>query len=299
MTTTTTKTIVPPIKCQGIKTKLVPWIRASMPDMESGRWIEPFAGSGVVAFNVRPHQALLADSNPHIINFYKAIASEEITPSITREFLESEGSKLFLTQGEYYYTVRDRFNQNGAPLDFLFLNRSCFNGLIRFNKRGDFNVPFCRKPNRFSKSYITKIVNQVRVVSDICRKGDYDFLHQDYSETIYSATEKDFIYCDPPYIARHTEFYNGWNTYDEESLANLLFETKSKFILSTWHSNSFRTNPFIESLWKDFHIFTREHFYHVGAKETNRNPMLEALVMNFVDNDLCLEPELSGQSKSF
>ena len=100
--------------------------------------------------------------------------------------------------------------------------------------------------------------------------------------------KKTLLYCDPPYIARHTDYYNGWNTYDEKSLANLLFETKAKFILSTWHSNSFRANPFIESLWNDFHIFTHEHFYHVGAKEINRNPMLEALVMNFSDNNLCL-----------
>ncbi|ATS18606.1 hypothetical protein BRW62_07385 [Parathermosynechococcus lividus PCC 6715] len=73
------RVLVPPIKCQGIKTKLVPWIKAIIPADFDGRWIEPFMGSGVVVFNVRPRKALLADSNPHLINFYQAVAKGEIT----------------------------------------------------------------------------------------------------------------------------------------------------------------------------------------------------------------------------
>ncbi|MCP4702347.1 MAG: DNA adenine methylase, partial [Gammaproteobacteria bacterium] len=57
--------------------------------------------------------------------------------------------------------------------------------------------------------------------------------------------------------------------------------TKSKFILSTWHHNDYRKNEYIESLWSDFNILTREHFYHVGGSEKNRNPMIEAIVTNY------------------
>ncbi len=57
--------------------------------------------------------------------------------------------------------------------------------------------------------------------------------------------------------------------------------TPARFILSTWHSNDFRANEFIDRLWADYNILTREHFYHVGAKEENRNRMLEALITNF------------------
>ncbi len=106
------RTVVPPIKCQGIKTRLVPWIKAIVPSDFHGRWLEPFMGSGVVAFNVRPRKAILADSNPHLINFYQAIASGNITAANTRRFLEEEGTKLLHSEGEYYYTVRDRFNQS-------------------------------------------------------------------------------------------------------------------------------------------------------------------------------------------
>lgn len=129
------KVFVPPIKSQGIKTKLVEWISSNVNEVSYDRWVEPFMGTGVVAFNVRPKRALLCDSNPHLINFYKAVQNKEITNGIVKDFLNEEGQKLLGTEGEHYYTVRNRFNEKGNPLDFLFLSRSCFNGMMRFNKK--------------------------------------------------------------------------------------------------------------------------------------------------------------------
>jgi DNA adenine methylase len=275
------RTIVPPIKCQGIKTKLVPWIRALVPPDFNGTWIEPFMGSGVVAFNIRPKRAILTDSNPHLINFYRAVSAREITPASVRQFLEKEGTELLRTDGEHYYTVRERFNEHGDPIDFLFLNRSCFNGMIRFNRKGGFNVPFCRKPNRFAKALITKISNQVQAVSDAMSVGNYEFHNQDFPTTLASASRGYFVYCDPPYIDRHVDYFNGWDETHERELERLLSALPCSFILSTWHHNDYRRNTFIDSLWSKFPILTREHFYHVGAKERNRNPMIEALVTNF------------------
>ena len=275
------RTIVPPIKCQGIKTKLVPWIKALVPSDFDGIWIEPFLGSGVVVFNILPKRALLADSNPHLINFYEAISVGAITPASTRRHLESQGAELYRSNGEHYYIVRERFNRIHDPLDFLFLNRACFNGLIRFNRKGEFNVPFCRKPNRFSRSYVTKICNQVMSVRDILTARDFTFATQDLSETIGVAQSADFMYCDPPYVGRHTDYFNNWGEQSEVELAMLLSSVSCRFILSTWHSNRYRNNPFIDALWSAYNILTREHFYHIGAKEDNRNSMLEALVMNY------------------
>lgn len=273
--------LVPPIKCQGIKTKLVPSIKALIPSDFDGRWIEPFLGSGVVAFNVRPRKSLLADSNPHVVRFYQGIAKGEITAAIVRRFLEKEGAELLRSNGEHYYSVRERFHRHGHPLDFLFLNRAGFNGLIRFNRRGEFNVPFCRKPNRFQPAYITKIVHQVQAVADVCASGDTEFRCQDYSVTIAEAGARDLLYCDPPYIARHADYFNGWDEGRERQLAKLLADTPARFILSTWYGNEYRENPFIGTIWGGYPIWTREHFYHVGAKEANRKPMLEALITNF------------------
>lgn len=275
------RTIVPPIKCQGIKTKLTPWIRSAMPPNFEGRWIEPFMGSGAVAFNVRAKQALLADSNPHIIRFYQAVSDRQITPDSVRRFLKEEGEELRRSEGERYYAVRERFNQHGDPLDFLFLNRACFNGLMRFNRKGQFNVPFCRKPNRFSQAYITKIANQVQAVSNLTALGAYDFRCQNFTATIEAAQKDDFLYCDPPYIARHADYFSGWDETNERQLARSLSKAPCGFILSTWHSNRFRKNPYIERLWAQFHLQTMRHFYHLGAREKNRNAMIEALITNY------------------
>lgn len=275
------KPLVPPVKCQGIKTKIVPLILANITVSKNGLWIEPFMGSGVVGMNVRPPRALFADINPHIIAFYRAIKSREITPESVRAFLKHEGQLLRERGEEHYYHVRERFNKDGNPLDFLFLSRSCFNGMIRFNKKGEFNVPFCRKPQRFSEAYITKIVNQVARFAELLHFHDWTFLNQDFEETISNATDNDFIYCDPPYLGRHVDYFNSWQPADEERLYHCLSKTKARFILSTWHSNKYRKNDYLDSLWSRFHVVTKEHFYHVGAKEKNRNFMLEALVMNF------------------
>ncbi len=275
------KVFVPPIKSQGIKTKLVPRIREVVQWDENGRWIEPFMGTGVVGFNMRPKQAIFADSNPHIINFYIAISRGEITPAIVRAYLESEGRLLARQGADHYYRVRERFNQTHTPLDFLFLNRAGFNGMIRFNQKGGFNVPFNHKPNRFSQAYITKIVNQIQYVFDLCHLNDYTFVCQDFRETFKLMQADDFVYCDPPYAGRHVDYFNSWNAQDEADLFAALANCEGQFILSTWHSNQYRRNLTIPRLEEAYHVITHEHFYHVGAKETNRKPVLEALVSNY------------------
>ena len=273
---------VPPIKCQGIKTKLVPSILQEIERNPDGLWIEPFLGSGVVALNVAPRRAVLADSNPHLIRFYQAITSGTIDGPKTRGFLEREGRHLAIRGQEYYYHVRDRFNATGDPLDFLFLNRSCFNGIIRFNRRGEFNVPFGHKPQRFAKAYITKIVNQVECFRAATELFDWRFECQDYRATLEKATDGDFVYCDPPYVGRHVDYYDSWDQASEVSLHRILTSIESRFMLSTWHSNEHRNNEYLQTLWGDFDVSTKEHFYHVGAREANRKPMLEALVTSYV-----------------
>ena len=277
----TIKVNVPPIKSQGIKTKLVPWIRNIIPSDFSGTWIEPFMGTGGVAFNVAPERAILCDTNPHLVAFYSSIAKGDITPESVRSYLEREGKTLSSLGEDHYYRVRDRFNSNHSPLDFLFLNRAGFNGMIRFNRRGEFNIPFCRKPQRFAQAYITKIVNQVIFVSKLLKAKDFSFKCQDFAKTINEASSTDIIYCDPPYIDRHVDYYNGWNEVHEKALHDRLSSFSGKFVLSTWHHNDYRSNEYIESLWSKFDVLTREHFYHIGAKEENRNSVVEALVTNF------------------
>ena len=277
-----TKVGVPPIKSQGIKTKLVPWIQSIVPSDFNGTWIEPFMGTGAVAFNVAPRRAILCDTNPHLVNFYSGIASGEITPEVVKEYLIQEGEKLLSKGEDHYYLVRDRFNSEHSPLDFLFVNRAGFNGMIRFNRKGGFNIPFCRKPQRFAQAYITKITNQVSWASKLIQAKEFTFKCQDFNKTIEEASSTDIIYCDPPYIGRHVDYYNGWDDAHEHELFNKLSNFKGRFILSTWHHNDYRENEYVKNLWSEHSVLTREHFYHVGGKEENRNPVIEALVTNFI-----------------
>lgn len=275
------KIYIPPIKIQGIKTKLVPYIKENVVVDDSTIWVEPFMGSGVVGFNIQPKKAIFCDINPCLIDFYNAIKSKKITPYIVKNFLENEGRKLEQNDDAYYYEVRERFNKDHDPLDFLFLNRSCFNGMIRFNKDNKFNVPYGHKPYRFSKAYITKITNQVEHVSFLLSMFDWSFCCQPYTETLTNLPKNSFIYCDPPYIGRHVDYYDSWDEDDENKLYYLLKNSNSKFMLSTWDYNEYRKNEYLDTIWKDCHKINIEHFYHIGAKESNRNPIVEALLTNY------------------
>jgi len=275
--------LVPPLKCQGIKTKLVGEISRFARAQPFERWVEPFCGSCVVALNVQPKKAILGDSNVHIIRLYQEIQGGKLTPALAKAFLTEEGEKLRVTGESHFYAVRERFNANPTSLDFLFLNRSCFNGVMRFNRHGKFNVPYGHKPERFAQAYVTKITNQIRRISEVISACDWTFVAADFRETLASVQPGDLVYADPPYAGRHVDYFNSWSEADESELGESLKQLPCNFILSTWHSNEFRTNAMIEQNWSDscFHVFTREHFYHVGATEDLRHPMIEALITNF------------------
>jgi len=274
---------VPPLKCQGIKTKLAGEIRKLAHTQMFERWVEPFCGSCVVPFNVQPEKALLCDSNVHIIRLYLDIQNRCLTPSIAKGFLTEQGEKLRQGGEDYYYTVRERFNEKPSSLDFLFLNRSCFNGVMRFNRQGKFNVPYCHKKDRFAPAYITKITNQVRRAAEVISVHDWTFRVADFRNTLSQAQPTDIVYADPPYAGRHVDYFNSWSGSDEAELARLLKTLPCPFVLSMWHSNQFRKNSLIEDNWigDGFHLLLREHFYHVGSAEDLRHPMVEALITNF------------------
>ena len=280
------KIFVPPIKIQGIKTKLVPLIKEYVSLNENTLWIEPFTGSGSVGFNVKAQRAIFSDINPHLINFYNALKLKKISHITLQKFLYEEG-KILSERGEnYYYEVRERFNRYHDSSDFLFINRACFNGMIRFNRKGQFNVPYCHKPQRFSKAYITKIANQVKYIESCLSDFDWEFVCQDFQKTLRQAREFDdvLIYCDPPYIGRHVDYFDSWDEQSEIRLHHALFCTQAKFMVSTWDHNRYRSNHYISSVWSDCEKTTHEHFYYVGARETNRNPVVEALLTNYVTN---------------
>lgn len=102
----------------------------------------------------------------------------------------------------------------------------------------------------------------------------------------------------PPYIGRHVDYFDSWSEEEEISLNKGLINSNCKFILSTWLSNKYRTNDYVFSIWKDCFIATKEHFYHVGGKETNRNAVYEALLSNIELKDSITNSEMKSRIKN-
>ena len=274
--------LIPPIKCQGKKTKLVSHIKElySKLKLDNSVYYEPFMGSGIVGFNIEPERAIFSDNNPYIIKFYNSIKSNEIDLDTIRIFLEEEGKKLLESGKDYYNLVRDRFNKDGNILDFLFLNRCCFNGLMRFNRNGKFNVPYCKKDDKLSSDYIDKIIDQVKKVKELLdRHSDWQFICSDWKDIVKDAKEEDIIYCDPPYLGLFSTYYTEYDINNEKELQDFLNNIcNSKWIYSSWKENKDKTNEFILDLIGKYDSIDIEHRYQIGSKNEYRNKVVEILI---------------------
>lgn len=273
--------LVPPIKCQGIKTELVEWIQRNVPPKYS-TWVEPFMGTGVVGLNIAIGSAKFYDTNIHIIKFYNDIKQRKINASIATDFLKEQSNNLIKDGESYYYEIRQRFNNSPDSLDFLFLTRTAFNGVMRFNKSGGFNVPFCKKNDKLNDIHIAKIAEQIKWVSEKIHNNDFFFEVSDYRNSILGAENDSFIYCDPPYINRNSDYYNGWGDDDELSLFNLLNNCSGKFMLSSWKSDNKSENEYVTNgCWSKFNCSEFSHKYIVGGTKDRRPSITEVLIKNY------------------
>lgn len=214
-----------PLKYMGGKSKLLDFIKSTVPSGGvSGRWVEPFMGSGVVGLNLAmtasvSKQAVMSDTNQHVISLYQSIQSGETTPELVSERLAETDERIRSTDGACYYEIRDRFNNDYDPIDLLLLSRLCFNGLMRFNRKGGFNAPFCKNPERLTPDYIRMVAESVRGVADRLSEGDWEFRASDYKDVLEDVKAGDLVYLDPPYVDLSTLYHNqAWNIKDEENL---------------------------------------------------------------------------------
>ena len=270
----------PPLKSQGIKTKLLPLIAQSIrwnPGGD-GRWVEPFLGTGAVVLNLAPPRALLCDLNPHTIRLLQDIQDGALSAASAREYLQDEGGVLSREGESHYYKIRDRFNLSPNSHDFLFLNRTSFNGIVRFNKKGFFNTPFCHKPERFDASFLTRVANQINWAARQMHGKDWQFACQDWRETYSAVREDDFVYLDPPYIGRNADYFSQWSDSDAVELAQRTQQLPCGYALSMWIKNSYRTNTHVDEMWPDHTVRLASHFYHVGSTESLRNEMIEGVL---------------------
>lgn len=166
-----------------------------------GRYIEPFLGGGAVFFHLNPTSAILSDVNPRLIDTYRAIRDDWEAVLGELKKLQSKHSK------DFYYEERSRKRKRKHTLaaQFLYLNRTCWNGLYRENLKGQFNVPIGTKsqvimPDDDFKS-ASKVLNKATI--NVC----------DFEETLLEARTGDLVFLDPPYTTAHNN--NGFVKYNQ------------------------------------------------------------------------------------
>ena len=236
----------PILKWAGGKTQMLDSILPRFPNYY-GKYIEPFFGGGAVFFALQPENAVIADSNPELINLYRTVADD--VDAVIVELKKFENTE------EMFYEVRSQDRETLSSVEAaartIYLNKTCFNGLYRVNKKGHFNVPFGKYKN-------PKILDEdnLRVASILLSKAK--IVCSDYLDVLENfACPNDLIFLDPPYvpISEYADFkrYTKEQFYleDHENLA------KAYKALSDKGCHVFLTNSnhsIVENLYHGFKL---------------------------------------------
>ena len=252
----------PILKWAGGKTQMLGDLIPKVPAFY-GRYIEPFFGGGAMFFALQPENAVIADSNPELINMYRQVANhvEDVIKYL----------KTYENTSEMFYAVRSlewtSLPKAEAAARTIFLNKTCFNGLYRVNKQGQFNVPFGKYKN-------PKICDEdgLRAASEVLKKaeilcGDYLLVLEHY------AQPGDFVFLDPPYlpISEYSDFkrYTKEQFYEEDhvELAKMimtLHERGCHVVLT--NSN----HPLVHELYAPFTIDVIQTKRHISCNGNTR-----------------------------
>lgn len=265
----------PFVKWVGGKRQLLGVLRENMPS-DYNRYYEPFVGAGAMLFDLQPKKAFIGDMNPELMNTYKVIKN---TPD---ELIES--LKKHKNESDYFYKIRAIQPSELSELErasrFIFLNKTCFNGLYRENSKGFFNSPFGSYKN-------PRIVDEENIanVSAFLKKNKISIEHRSYEKTVRSAKEGDLVFFDPPYIpltptANFSSYTkNGFRLKQHKNLSKL-FARLSKRGIYVMQTNS--NTDIVRNLYKDFNIKTLHATRMISCKSDGRGAAAnEVLITNY------------------
>lgn len=275
------KLVAPVLKWVGGKRQILNEIMKYIPQNMS-TYYEPFVGGGAVLFALQPRKAVVNDINSELINVYQVIMDH------VEELIERLKEHQKNNNEEYYYAIRgiDRDKERYARLTpierasrIIYLNKTCYNGLFRVNKAGEFNSPYGNYKN-------PNIVNAttLRAVNRYFNKTQITLTCQDFEEVLKKAGIGDFVYLDPPYdpvsdTASFTGYDKGGFDRDEQirlkNVCDKLNAKGIKFLLS----NS--ATDFIKDLYRDYRIEVIQAKRAINSKADKRGEIDEVLVMNF------------------
>ncbi len=297
------RTAKPFLKWAGGKTQLISDIERALPTdiiRTYFTYIEPFVGSGAVLFwmlNNFPNmqKAVINDINEDLINTYKTIASKpkeliSILQILQNEFHELDGDDE--KKKLYYYSKRERYNTRqeeavGQSALFIFLNRTCFNGLYRVNRKNEYNVPMgsYKRPTICDKENILVVSNALQKVEILC--GDFE-------QTLDFSEQNSLFYFDPPY--KPLSETSSFNSYakdefnDNEQVRLRDFCNKLDVLNHSWIlSNSDvkgkdDNDNFFDDLYANFNIQRVEAKRSINANPEKRGKLTELLITNQVNN---------------
>ena len=237
-------------------------------------YVEPFMGSGAVFFGLKPENALLSDINPKLINLFT-----ELRENPQRLYEETQ-VLISSHSSDQYYKIRDKFNTSEpTAANFLYLNRTCFNGVYRENKKGEFNVPVGKR----NSSFFPFVYEDFKVYSDALKKAELSC--EDCFSALEKAKEGDFIYIDPPYLKNENNYESfrkyGKDIFDRNSLLELAskleeISSKCKILISNFDLEDVKV--LFNSNWN---IQSVEQMSYISGSGKGRKAMKEILIYNY------------------
>lgn len=298
------KKIKPFLKWAGGKTQLLPVITEKLPDNVEllTRYVEPFIGAGAVFFSLAKEnhfeEYIINDINEKLINLYRVIRDDvellicELA-SIRAEYI---GLQELDDKSEYFYARREEFNTTKelttrmAAL-FIFLNKTCFNGLYRENSSGAFNVPFnkSKNPSIFEEEQLREI-SKLLNLKTIEGKPKVQILNKSFEELGEYIDRTTFVYLDPPY---RPVTKGGFNTYnkssfndkDQERLASFYKEMNNKgatlMLSNSDPKNLDEEDEFFDKLYAGFNIMRVNANRMINSDAKARGAITEILVCNY------------------
>lgn len=220
----------PVIKWSGSKRSQSETIVSNFPE-SINTYYEPFVGGGSILYALlksgkQAERYICSDNNADLISLWIEIKErpEELLLTYERMWNELNADENGQRKKDYYTAVRNRFNKEKHPADFMFLNRTCTNGLIRYNQKGEFNSSFHFSRKGIIPSNVSEIVLEW---SELLNQHNVQFVLADYHHV--DSERGDVVYCDPPYAATKG-MYSGALNYEE--FFEWISEQKGKVLLS-------------------------------------------------------------------
>ena len=281
----------PLVKYRGGKSKEIPHLIKHIPQF-NGRYIEPFFGGGALFFHLEPKKAIINDINSKLISFYLGVKDnfeilktelseieklyainrkkfEELKSKTPDERVDDENEPL-------YYQIRNMFNdlsekKYSEALLYFFINKTAYSGMIRYNSKGEFNVPYGRYTN-LNTSLVTKAHNNLLSNTEI--------YNLDYSEIFRMADKDDFMFLDPPYDCVFSDYGNiehkdGFNERNHIELANQYKQLKCKALMVIGRT------PLTEKLYGDMIVDEYGKSYAVNIRNRFKSEASHILISNY------------------